>query len=362
MTAPRICVSTDTAADSTDPVELAGLRRQGLEFTLLERSAPFAEMLAALAGCDLLVSIRPTSREACLWLALAAGKGIAVFVLSADVDASSIPADAKVFATAESLVSALGESAAKGDSPGRFISARDFRSFNPCQAAADFFDRRYPGGAHTRDWTLDEQLDVLMKGGGPWLQSMFDRGVLHLWPMNDVDLTNADLPGLRLNGAVFRHADLTAAMLDGCQLRQADLGSAKLDRASMTRSVLRHCDLTEAHLAGINLAGSHLTDTILDGAAFLGARLDRTHLRGSSARHGIFRDAQLSGVTLRDVDLSGADFQNATLDGTHFVRCDLEQANFAKASLRGALFIQSNFERANAADAVTENVYIKRHA
>ena len=362
MTAPRICISTDTVLGLTDRADVMRLRREGVPFTLLRRSAPLSQSQAALAECDLLISIRPASREAYLWLALAASKGMTIFVLAPHLEALSIPAGAKVFTTIDSLVLALNSTDADGGQPGRFISPQDFRSFKPCQPAIDFFDRRYPGGAHTRDWTLDEQLGVLTKGGGPWLQSMFDRGVLHLWPMSDVDLTGADLLGLRLDGAAFRRADLTGAMLDGCQLRQADLGGARLDRASMTRSVLRHCDLTEGHLAGVNLSGSHLTDTVLDNAGFRGARLDGIHLRNCSAKRSIFKDAQLSGATMRDVDLSGADFQNAMLDGSHFVRCQLDQANFAKASLRGALFIQSNLERANTTDAVTDDAYIKRHA
>ncbi len=96
----------------------------------------------------------------------------------------------------------------------------------------------------------------------------------------DVDLTSADLRGLRLTGG-----HLHALKLDGARFDEASLNSV--------------C----------------LTDCSLRGATFKGAWLDRVNLRGADLRDADFSGANCWNVVLIDAKLDGAIFDTPMLTG-----------------------------------------------
>ena len=102
---------------------------------------------------------------------------------------------------------------------------------------------------------------------------------------------------------------------------------AKLDAAKFFEG-----DLTDANLKGASLVGALLGAVNLDGARLDFATEVEWKLSGGSGRPSrtSLRGADLSGSTLRRANLGYADLREAVLDGT-----DLTEAILGGADLRG---------------------------
>jgi uncharacterized protein YjbI with pentapeptide repeats len=139
-------------------------------------------------------------------------------------------------------------------------------------------------------------------------------------------LSEAELEGADLRGAMLEGAALSYAMLEG-----ADLGSAKLKRAHLCEAKLEGADLSFANLEGARLCEAKLEGADLSFANLEGARLCEAKLEGAD-----FREASLEGADLRFANLKGADFSFANLKGVDFREASLEGADLRFAKLEGA--------------------------
>ncbi len=114
--------------------------------------------------------------------------------------------------------------------------------------------------------------------------------------------------------------DLREANLTGVNLTEADLKWVKLQGSDLCKANLHDANLTGARLTSANLAGVSLTGAILHMA-----NLSKADLQSAS----LFR-ASLNGAILFEANLSGADLMNASL-----VNTDLRKANVSDCRVYG---------------------------
>jgi hypothetical protein len=134
-----------------------------------------------------------------------------------------------------------------------------------------------------------EQLEILKQGVPAW----------HIWrnknPQINLDLSEADLSGMKLTKAYLRGADLHGSSLVGANLceailtdvnlRWAKVHSAKLNQARLQRADLRYADFSQAFLLGADLRGANLI-----GANFSNAILTRAIFDEMDIRRARFED------------------------------------------------------------------------
>jgi uncharacterized protein YjbI with pentapeptide repeats len=127
--------------------------------------------------------------------------------------------------------------------------------------------------------------------------SISEMGVLTDRPqitITESDLAGVDLSGAILANATFREVDLSdsclaEARLDGSDFRYATLSAANLGGANLGVAALRHAKLNLSNLEGAVLRGTDLSGASLSGARTAGAD---------------FKGAVMMGADLRDADLS----------------------------------------------------------
>ena len=96
-------------------------------------------------------------------------------------------------------------------------------------------------------------------------------------------------------------------------------------------------DLSEAYIPGVNLRGAQLEHVRLDEANLSRATLADAFLRGATLRGATFEDANLRNADLREADLTGADLRQAILRNSL-----LDHANIFGAKLNGATLLQTD--------------------
>ena len=175
-------------------------------------------------------------------------------------------------------------------------------------------------------------------------------------PFSNLDLEDAMLEGLRLNGADFTSSNLLRAELGG-----ADLTSAILVEADLTRAGLAGAELIDADLSFARLAGAELTDADATGATFynvqgealnlVSAILTGADLTDADLVDAILTSARLDGANLSHVDLSDAWLQNANLDEAILTAADLSRVAAANIGLDGADLTDVTFVEAKMVDA-----------
>jgi uncharacterized protein YjbI with pentapeptide repeats len=97
--------------------------------------------------------------------------------------------------------------------------------------------------------------------------------------MEGIIFINADLRGAALTDCCLDAADLTNADLRGCSLRGANFRSANLTGADLRDARFENTDFSGANLTDANLSG-----TTLDALFRYNANLTRTNLRGAKIR------------------------------------------------------------------------------
>jgi hypothetical protein len=95
-------------------------------------------------------------------------------------------------------------------------------------------------------------------------------------PLVGVDVSEAFLQGVQLNGADLLRANLDAADIRDCGLRAASLEFASLKSANLRHGDLRKTDLQYANLEESDLTGADLAGADLTGADLTGADLQNT--------------------------------------------------------------------------------------
>jgi len=95
-------------------------------------------------------------------------------------------------------------------------------------------------------------------------------------PLTGVDVAEAFLQDVHLDGAELRRANFRAADLRGAHFRRAAMQDVSLESAN-----LRTADLRDADLTGATLIDADLTDANLRRANLRGVNLDKADLRGA---------------------------------------------------------------------------------
>lgn len=142
----------------------------------------------------------------------------------------------------------------------------------------------------------------------------------HLGPFH-LDLTGADLAGMRLRhghlagvtapGAVLTDADLTGTDLSGADLTGASAADARLSGTTLRDANLSRITAPFASFNGTDATGTQFVDADLRGARFLDVVVDRTDFTGANLRAAKLMRIDLSTAAWRSADLSGADTTGA---------------------------------------------------
>jgi|APHM01.1.fsa_nt_gi Uncharacterized low-complexity proteins len=179
--------------------------------------------------------------------------------------------------------------------------------------------------------------------------------------LRDTDLSEADLLGVDLSGAVLRGADLSEADLgyadlSGAVLRGADLSKADLFQTDLSETVLRDADLSEANLDLADLTGTVLTNARLTSANLSEADLSDADLSGAGLSEANLSGLDLSGLYLPGADLSGAGLSETNLSDANFEGADLSGADLSGANLSHASLSQADLARADIRTTTIKNI------
>lgn len=154
-----------------------------------------------------------------------------------------------------------------------------------------------------------EQLAILKQGVEGWNKWRLEN------PQAAIDLSGADLFGVKLNEIDLR----------GANLKRAQLSHARLRRAILVDADISEADFKDAVLSGIDFRGASLRDTDLRGARLNGANLSeadlsRADLRRAMLLHTKIDNAKVSGSWVYGInvwDLEGEFREQKDLIITH---------------------------------------------
>ena len=174
---------------------------------------------------------------------------------------------------------------------------------------------------------------------------------------SDVDLSEVNLSGAKLNGVNFTNANLSVANLSGANLDEANLTNAKLNvarlsGAHLSKAILNHASLNVANLIRADLKNAQLRGASLIRAELIRADLTRADLEGANLRSADLREAALRQANLRGANLSQATLRGAFLTGAHLEQANLNDTDLSRtvmsgANLRDTELRQVNLRRAN---------------
>jgi len=151
------------------------------------------------------------------------------------------------------------------------------------------------------------------------------------WQLNRQSFAQFPPQLRRYEGANLSNLDLQGADLRGAVLTGADFTNANLSQVKLSNAIL-----TGANFQGANLEGAYLNESNLDGAIFKESNLKNAHMTRSSLKKAVFVHADLTGVDLEWSHLPLAQFAHATLEGANLSRANLKNADFYKANLKKA--------------------------
>jgi len=142
----------------------------------------------------------------------------------------------------------------------------------------------------------------------------------HLGPFG-VDLSGADLSGMRL-----RHSFLAGAIARASVFTETDLTGSDLRGTDLSASVAIRARFAGSDLKGANLIGLQANQAVFSGADFTGAQLTAAHLKDAQLLGTVFDRTDLS-----DADLRGAKLMRADLRTSHLLGADLDGADLTNA-------------------------------
>ena len=169
-------------------------------------------------------------------------------------------------------------------------------------------------------------------------------------------LGGADLSGANLRGVFLGEASLSETNLNGADLCDADLSEATMCRTWLVRARLHRADLSDAvlssaHLGEAELMEANLLRADLSGADLRLANLLQAELRESVLNEANLTDAKLVRATLKQARLFMAQLVRADLYKANLESADLTNADLSAADLRGADFTAATLDRASLAGA-----------
>ncbi|HEY9800003.1 MAG TPA: pentapeptide repeat-containing protein [Leptolyngbyaceae cyanobacterium] len=199
-------------------------------------------------------------------------------------------------------------------------------------------------------------LSVINLSGANLSEADFSHAKLNVARLSGANLTNAIFNHSSLNVANLIRADLSRAQLRGASLVRAELLRAELSRADLSEANLEGADLREATLRHTNLRHANLNSVILRGASVISANLEMAHLNGADLSRADLtsanlRDAELKQVNLFQANLSGADLSGANLRWADLSGANLSWADLSGAKLSGANLVGADLSNANLTNA-----------
>ncbi len=339
----RVCITaTNTGGLETEVA--ARLTAMKLEPVFMPMDAPGAVQHGTLEHCGALVSLYPLGPTSTMAMGIAAGLKLPVFVLSSDPDPTPYPKDTRVFTTVQALVDAVPSIEQ------RFVDNGLLKRLGACEEGMNWYNSRYPGGAHAKDWSAKEQVAALKEGGARWLKTGFDHRLIEHLSMAGHDFTDADLTDLRLSKGDLTGAILVNANLTGAQIIATALVGADVSGAELTGAALKRCDITGVKAVKTRLQNTTFDLCQLDRADGSGAMLDRARPSRTSFVGVKFTGASLADMAASDCRFDSADFSGADLGRAHFTRCQFRGADFRGADLKGVVFIACDLAQADLTD------------
>jgi uncharacterized protein YjbI with pentapeptide repeats len=105
-----------------------------------------------------------------------------------------------------------------------------------------------------------------------------------------------------------------------------------LEELNNDRVALVGVDLSDAFLQGIRLDGadlvrSNFSSADVRGGSFVGARMEYANLASANFRNSSLQNADLRNATLQDADLQGVNLSNTDFQGADLSRADLRNAD-----------------------------------
>ncbi|BCL33604.1 hypothetical protein NSMS1_00510 [Nostoc sp. MS1] len=199
-------------------------------------------------------------------------------------------------------------------------------------------------------------LSIVNLSGANLSEADFSYAKLNVARLSGANLTNAIFNYSSLNVANLVRADLSRAQLRGASLVRAELIRAELSRADLSEADLEGADLREATLRHVNFRQANLNGVILKGASLLGANLEMANLNGADLSradltNANLRDGELKQVNLRYANLSGADLSGANLRWADLNGANLSWADLSGAKLSGANLVGADLSNANLTNA-----------
>lgn len=171
----------------------------------------------------------------------------------------------------------------------------------------------------------------------------------------EIDLSDADLSELDLEGIELIKANLAGANLEGAVLKKA-----KLDQANLEGAILKGAHLEDAHLSVANLSGADLSHAVATKADFSHANLAKAVLDAANLEHSQFANATLEGALLRRAYLWGANFSHANLSHADLSAASANHASFAHGNLILANLSEATLDHATFDHAKADSVRLQR--
>jgi uncharacterized protein YjbI with pentapeptide repeats len=181
------------------------------------------------------------------------------------------------------------------------------------------------------------------------------------------DLSDAELPGLKLAGINFEGATLERANFSECFLREVNLrgarcASAVFREASLVYGFGEDADFTGAVLEQAWLVGGRWQRAKFARVGAIGINLQQAGLQSADfteffTHGGSFTIADATGADfsksyvawcgMYDARFTGANFAGGDFEGSDFHNSDLSGARMTGVNLKGANFRMSNLHRAD---------------
>lgn len=144
------------------------------------------------------------------------------------------------------------------------------------------------------------------------LQDLVDQGI----NLDELDLSNANLEGIELNGVVIKKGLFVSANLSNAVMHLANLQKGNFKKVFGPSFEIRFGNLSFSNFNHSNFSNADFSNSNLMFANFEGANL-------SGAK---FKNAKLKGAKFKDAFLSGADFTGASVDIKSLEKGKLENA------------------------------------
>ena len=145
-------------------------------------------------------------------------------------------------------------------------------------------------------------------------------------------------PRFELEDAWIRSASLVGADAGSgrfvrARLEDVDLRESKLRGVRLTDVVAERIDAANGDWGGAQLRRARFSDARLTGLDFSEARIEEASFKACKLEYANFRHSAIKRVSFEDCVLVGADFQGANIEATLFSNCRLVEVDFTKASL-----------------------------